>query len=345
MRRGRNETDDFTSPAARRHSAFSLFASKTASVRPNRPGAPVDVDATWRPLTVNESSSSGRGRAGVALDVRRLSKSRALIASPLMSVFVEAAIGELSGRWPLPAATTPTELWLRAVAAGGQGRYGAALTDLDTLERTNSGGALSSLGCSTRASFLRQLGGHRAARGWDGRAWASAGSDVTAGTDALVGLAADALGMGRFPLSAQLLRRAGDLMSAGGEGVDPRLSVRLAWVSAELAMFTGDGPTAVAHAERAVDLASELGSARHDAKSRVVLAAALCSIGNIEASRMVADDALATATKLGLVPLSWAVASLLADIGSEVQSPPQIVAVRDASANVVVHRGGTWTAR
>jgi hypothetical protein len=60
---------------------------------------------------------------------------------------------------------------------------------------------------------------------------------------------------------------------------------------------------------------------------------------------MVADDALVTATKLGLVPLSWAVASLLADIGSAVRSPSQIVALRDASADVVVHRGGAWTAR
>jgi hypothetical protein len=262
-----------------------------------------------------------------------------------MSVFVEAAFGGQSGRWPLPAATTPTELWLRAVAAGGQGRYGAALTDLDALQRTSTRGALASLGFSTRASFLRQLGGHRAARGWDGRAWASAGSDVAAGTDALVGLAADALGMGRFPLSAQLLRRAGDLLSAGGDSVDPRLPVRLAWVSAELAMFTGDGSTAVAHAERAVDLASDLGSARHDTKSRVVLAAALCSTGNIEASRTVADDALLTTQQHGLVPLSWAVASLLVDVGSAVHSLPQIVALRDASAGVVVHRGGAWTAR
>ncbi|MFZ0833086.1 MAG: hypothetical protein WAM92_08390, partial [Mycobacterium sp.] len=34
-----------------------------------------------------------------------------------------AAFGDDPGRWPLPAATTPRELWLRAVAAGGQGRY------------------------------------------------------------------------------------------------------------------------------------------------------------------------------------------------------------------------------
>ena len=145
--------------------------------------------------------------------------------------------------------------------------------------------------------------------------------------------------------AGQLVVRHGDLLGAGGASVDPRLPVRLAWVSAELSMFTGDGPAAVAHAERAVDLASDLGSARHDTKSRVVLAAALCSTGNIEASRKVADRALATAQTLGLVPLSWAVACLLADIGSATHSRQQIVAVRGASADVVAHRGGAWTAR
>ncbi|KAA0098571.1 hypothetical protein CIW49_11600 [Mycolicibacterium sp. P1-18] len=258
-----------------------------------------------------------------------------------MTDFADAAFGEQPGRWPLPPASTPVDLWLRAVAAGGQGRYGAAVADLDALGRTHTRGALASLAYGTRASFLRQLGGHRVARGWDGRAWAAAGSDVTAGTDALVGLAADALGMGRFALSTHLLRRAGDLLGAG----TGRLPIRLAWVSAELAMFTGDGAAAVGHARRAVDLASNFGSVRHDTKSRVVLAAALCSTGNIEASRTVADDALVTAQQHGLVPLSWAVASLLADVGSAVHSPPEIVAVRDASAGVVVHRGGAWTAR
>lgn len=85
-----------------------------------------------------------------------------------------AAFGEEPGRWPLPAAVTPHELWLRAVAAGGQGRYGTALADLDTLHRTSPDGVQRSLAHSTRASFLRQLGGHARARGWDGRAWAGA---------------------------------------------------------------------------------------------------------------------------------------------------------------------------
>ena len=37
------------------------------------------------------------------------------------SALSNAAFGDDPGRWPLPAATTARELWLRAVAAGGQG--------------------------------------------------------------------------------------------------------------------------------------------------------------------------------------------------------------------------------
>lgn len=258
-----------------------------------------------------------------------------------MSVFVEVAFGEQPGRWPLPAPTTPEQSWLRAVAAGGQGRYASALTDLDRLGRIHPDGPLASLAFSTRASFLRQLGGHRAARRWDGLAWAAAGSDATAGADALVGLAADALGIGRFALSEQLLWRAARVSAGGAD----RLPIRLAWVSAELSMFTGAGAAAVGHAQRAVDLASHLGSARHSAKSHVVLAAALCSAGHLEAAREVADTALETTERLGLVPLSWALTCLLADIGSATHPPSQIAAVRDASADLVRHRGGAWTAR
>jgi hypothetical protein len=259
-----------------------------------------------------------------------------------MSALDEAAFGDDPGRWPLPAATTPAELWLRAVAAGGQGRYGSAVADLESLGRTTPRGALASLALSTRGSFLRQLGGHRAARAWDGRAWVAADSDAAAGADALMGLAADALGLGRFALSLALLRRAEPLVALVGPD---RLAVRLSWVRAELAMFTGEGAAAVGHAESAVDAARQTGSARHRTKSQVVLAAALCSAGGVDAARRVADAALRDSERLGLVPLSWASAALLADIGSEECSPSEIAALRDGFAEVIRDRGGTWTAR
>jgi hypothetical protein len=252
-------------------------------------------------------------------------------------VLANAAFGDDPSLWPLPPASTPHELWLRAVVAGGQGRYGSAMADLDGVCRLQRGGPLVSLAHSTRASFLRQLGGHDRARGWDGLAIALAGSDPESGADAFIGLAADALGVGRFAASATALRRAGELLR---RPASPRLPVRLAWVSAELAMARGEGATAVGHAERAVDLAAALGSARHTLKSAVVRAAALCSAGEIDASRRLADVALQDADRLGIIPLRWALACLLADIGSATHTAADVLRIRNECAATVRRRGG-----
>jgi hypothetical protein len=249
-------------------------------------------------------------------------------------VLANAAFGDDPQHWPLPPASTPYELWLRAVVAGGQGRYGSAMSDLDAVCRLHGGGPLGSLAHSTRASFLRQLGWHDRARRWDGRAIVLAGSDPEAGADALIGLAADALGVGRFAASATALRRAAELVTGS------RLPVRLAWVSAELAMARGDGATAVRQAECAADLAGTLGSARHAVKSQMVLAAALCSAGDINRSRTVADGALDAAGRLGMIPLWWALACLLADIGSAAHPAADVLRIRNECAATVRRRGG-----
>ncbi len=252
------------------------------------------------------------------------------------TVLRNAAFGDDPGRWPLPAAGSPDELWLRAVVAGGQGRYAGAYADLARVRRAHRVGRLASLAHSTQASFLRQLGWHDRARGWDGRALAVAGTDLEGRVDALIGLAADALGVGRFAASAEALRRAQGLLDGG----PARLAVRLAWVSAELAIATGDGAAAVAHAERAVELAAVLGSARHAAKSDVVLAAALCSAGRSDRSRAVADAALDTTQRLGIIPLSWALACLMVEIGSGTHSADEVVDIREECADTVRRRGG-----
>jgi hypothetical protein len=253
---------------------------------------------------------------------------------------VEAAFGERPDTWPLPAATSPRQLWLRAVAAGGQGRYGSAYRDLEALRRSGASGPLQSLAHSTHGSFLRQLGWHAVARGWDGRAAALAGADPEARADALIGLAADALGVGRFAAAATLLARV-DLTPAT---VPDRLPVRRGWVAAELAMASGDGRTAVRHAQEAVELAHAMaaGSARHRVKSDVVLAAALCSAGSLERARPVADAALDAAGRLGLVPLRWALACLLIDIESDTFPARKLHEIRDICAGQVRRAGGAW---
>ena len=277
--------------------------------------AAVDTAVTWRPQTFNAMNSTD---------------------------LADAAFGPYPGRWPLPDARTTGDLLLRAVAAGGQGRYGAARADLDELLRREPAGRLASLASSTHASFLRQTGWHERARGWDGRAWALAAGHPECVADALVGLAADALGVGRFAASAALLGRARTIRAE-----EPRQAIRLDWVSAELAMVTGDGPTAVAHARRGVELAEAAlpRLRRHRVKSEVVLAAALCSAGDLDSARRTAAAAAESTAEYGLVPLHWAVTCLLAEIGSPGRTPEQTAADRDRSAAFVTRHGGRWKPR
>jgi hypothetical protein len=260
-----------------------------------------------------------------------------------------SAFGNQPGRWPLPSAGTPRQLWLRAVGAGGQGRYGSARNDLTTLLRSAPADRLASLAHSTQASFLRQLGWHRLARGWDGRALALAGADPEAAADALIGLAADALGVGRLAAAATLLSRAEPIVA---QAPQHRLLVRRAWVAAELAMVAGDGAAAVRNAEVAVELAATTVdgsvSARHCAKSDVVLAAALCSAGAVDRARTVGEVTLELTGRLGLVPLRWAVACLLVDLvdtGSLTRPITELCDIRDECARQVQHWGGAWARR
>lgn len=256
------------------------------------------------------------------------------------------AFGSGPKTWPLPAAATPPQLWLRAVAAGGQGRYASARSDLAALLRTVQTGRLASLAHSTQGSFLRQLGWHAVARGSDGRALATADGDLEATVDALTGLAADALGMGWLGAGTALLARAHGVTAESGESEPPRVAVRREWVAAELAMAGGDGGAAVRHAERAVGLARATlpASMRHRVKSDMVLAAALCCAGATNTARAVGDAALSTADDAGLDPLCWALTQLLAGIGSKTRTPRTLNAMRDACVDRVHRGGGVWRA-
>jgi len=111
-------------------------------------------------------------------------------------------------------------------------------------------------------------------------------------------------------------------------------------------MAAGDGATAVCNAELAVELAAAPGhqqvSARHCAKSDVVLAAALCSAGALDRAQTVGEAAIELTGRLGLVPLRWAVACLLIDVGSPNYPVGELRDIRDGCARQVRDRGGTW---
>lgn len=232
-------------------------------------------------------------------------------------VLVAAAFGNQPGSWPLPTAITPHHLWLRAVAAGGQGRYAHAYGDLSVLRRLVPAGPLASLAHSTQGSLLRQLGWHTLARGWDGRALALAGADREAGADALIGLAADALGVGRFAAAGALLDRADPLVVS--PLVADRLAVRRRWVARRR-----DG-----HGLRQLD--RFLG-----------MADSSCAVAR---ARAVGEEALDATARFGLLPLRWALACLLIDIGTVTFSAQQLrelTKIRNICAGQVRRAGGCW---
>lgn len=214
----------------------------------------------------------------------------------------------------------PRDRWLAAVVLGGQGRYAAAAAVLGSL-LAHPDALWASLAASTLASHRRQLGAHAAARPLDAlalrRVAEADGADVPeadgmdlagARCDALVGLAADALGLSRLAVAGRLL--------AAAERADPggwRTAVRLAWVRAELALASGQAAAAVGPARHALQCSA--GAARHEAKSRLVLAVALATTGETgQADRQLHE--LAASVGNVLLPLRWATELVLADLHS-----------------------------
>ncbi|MFJ1762078.1 hypothetical protein ACIOD2_17265 [Amycolatopsis sp. NPDC088138] len=231
------------------------------------------------------------------------------------------------GGEPLPdpavlrGARTPTERLLAAIVLGAQGRYAAAATLLGPL-RTAKDPLQSSLAASTLAAHRRQLGGHANARALDGEAFARAagltaepdpdGLDAAgARADALLGLAADNLALGRLSAARRLAERAAD-QHAGW-----RATVRGGWVGAEIELAAGRGAAAVAPAERAFETAVARGARRHAVKSGIVLAVALRAAAAPD-HRKISDDlvgkAMATAEECELFSLLWPAALVAADL-------------------------------
>ncbi len=241
----------------------------------------------------------------------------------------DAAFGATPGADVFAAASDPDAAprtrWLAAVALGGQGHYAAAAALLRPLT-AHHGALWASLAASTLASHRRQLGAHAAARPLDALALRAAtaiggrepdqdGVDAAgARCDALVGLAADALGLGRLAETARLLAAA-----TPARGVTPswRSAVRLSWVRAELALASDRPNAAIGPAGDALQRSA--GAVRHEAKSRLVLAAALATAGQTNRADVLLHELVSVLRRHRQVPLRWATELVLADlhIGTE----------------------------
>jgi hypothetical protein len=258
--------------------------------------------------------------------------------------------------------------WLAAVALGARGRYAAASALLAGLHgRRGVDAGVRAHAAVTRAAHLRQAGGHLAARRWDGLGLAlatepsgtsapgkaavgesafakgalcdeappapDAGLDLAAArVDALLGLAADAIGLAQPELAERLLRLAGP---AALEHPSWRPGVRWHWVRAELALTRDRPEPAVELAGRALAGARAAGAVRHEIKSAIVLAVAEAGAGR-EAEKVIADlGALSERTRQsGLWTLEWPIQLLLDSLIGDAE-PAQPTTHRSRAVQIV----------
>jgi tetratricopeptide (TPR) repeat protein len=215
------------------------------------------------------------------------------------ATFEDAAFGQRPDLVITTVPADPRARWLAGVVLGAQGRYARAATLLAQLaDQRNDLGALAA---ATLASHRRQLGGHAAARPLDARALANATSDE-ARADALLGLAADAIGAGRLDEARRLRDRA--------PRTTWRSRIRSDWVAAEIELSAGRPDAARPYAERATE---ESEGTRHRVKSKIILGAAMATVDPAMARKLV-TQARDDATDLHLLSLVWPASLLLADL-------------------------------
>jgi hypothetical protein len=207
--------------------------------------------------------------------------------------------------------------WLLGVCLGAGGGYGEAVEVLAPLATTPArGDRWASFAASTTGSLHRQLGRYRLARGFDQAALTAAEAlpptDVEPVVDALLGLAADAVGEGDVDAARLAWARAAEIADAPDSPWRPR--VRSAWVAAEIALLVDDADAALSAADDAVKGAEEARAPRHHAKSLVFRAVALRGLGDLATAAVTARRGLATAVELGIPPVIWPAALVLREV-------------------------------
>ncbi len=243
--------------------------------------------------------------------------------------------------------------WLLGVCLGATGRYGAALDVLDPLvagDDDDQARVLASLASATVASVHRQLGRHSVAQGYDERALAGSQGQGEAGFDALLGLAADAVGLGD---AAGADLRLGEATALVGERLDWwRQRVRLDWVGAEIALMTERPGAAVTRAASAVDLAERWDAPRHVAKGLLFLGIARLQTGQVAEATGALRRAGLLAERLGTLPLQWPVRALLGALlheddptGSAASLESARTAVRAIAADLPHDLRADWLGR
>jgi len=228
--------------------------------------------------------------------------------------------------------------WLLGVCLGAAGRYGAAMVVLEPLATSAPEAPdrrlFASLAAATLGSISRQLGRHAEGRAIDERALELAGDAAEARFDAVLGLAADAVGLGEVVHADAALAEAVHL--ADGRGDWWRQRVRLDWVRAEIALLREHPDVAVGRATSAIALAESSGAPRHVAKGLLFLGVSQVQAGDHGEAASSLRRAATLAESLGCVPLVWPARAVLGALVAP--SAPAESAAALASARSVVRQ-------
>jgi len=196
------------------------------------------------------------------------------------------------------AGSSDEATWVQAYIAASRGDFVKARALAGALSADARARSVRVASALTLGSVLRQMGKHRAALPFDRAALAAAHTDAER-AHSLIGLGADAIGLGQAAACACRLSEAGALAPAG----DWRVQVRLDWVRTEHALAIGRPRAALLPAGRALVRACRENALRHTAKSHLFLAVALGEAGHERASERQMNAALRGARACGAAPV------------------------------------------
>jgi tetratricopeptide (TPR) repeat protein len=203
--------------------------------------------------------------------------------------------------------------WLLGVCLSASGRYGSAMVVLEPLAVSSpeepDRRLFASLAAATLASVSRQLGRHAEGRAIDNRALELAGDAAEARFDALLGLAADAVGLDDVVAADASLADA--VAITDGRSDWWRQRVRLDWVRAEIALLREHPSEAVLRATAAIAAAEVAGAPRHVAKGLLFLGVSQVQVGDFEEAVTSLRRSATLAESLGAVPLVWPARAVL----------------------------------
>jgi len=218
-----------------------------------------------------------------------------------------------------PSASTAEARWLRAYLLAATGAFGRAERAARRVLEETRNRETEARAAVTLGSILRQTGRHGEARSIESAALRRTRTPELR-AHLLIGLAADAVGLGDLAAVDRALRRAVAERYRGW-----RVTVRLRWVRCERELLAGRPAAAVRWARSALAASEKVGAQRHIAKSLLFLGAASRSVSlatggtrgrraRLEAGRSL-RRARSIASRIGARPIEHVAGDLLGSMG------------------------------